>query len=139
MPKMKTPKLSMDDIKSQFESLAIAANEIMGDGGVKAANRAFDKLMKLASVIRTMQDGGKSILEELIVSKEEAVRSKAAYLLLPIDPERASQELLDLSKNASSVFLLTSAETTLEEWLAGRLDTDWFLKKYGPKPSSRLD
>lgn len=139
MPTSKKPKLLVDDIKSQFESLAIAANEIMGGGGVKAANRAFDKLMKLSAKIRTMEDGGKRILEELIVSKQEAVRSKAAYLLLPTDPERASQELLDLSKNASNVFVLSSAGTTLEEWAAGRLDTDWFINKYGPKPSSRLN
>ena len=139
MPKSKSPKLSVDDIKSQFESLAFAANEIIGGGGVRAANRAHNKLMKLSAKIRTMEDGGKSILEELIVSKQEAVRSTAAYLLLPIDPERASKELLDLSKNASNVFVLSSTRTTLEEWAAGRLDTDWFLKKYGPKPSSRLN
>lgn len=139
MPKSKEPKLSVGDMMSQFESLAVAASEPLRDGGVKAANRAGVKLMKLASMIRTMEDGGKRVLEELIVSKQEAVRSKAAYLLLPIDPKRASNELLNLSKNASNVFLLSSARTTLEEWAAGRLDTDWFIKKYGPKPSNRLN
>jgi hypothetical protein len=131
--------LSANKISSKFKALAIASSELLGDGGVKAANRAGVKLNRLACRIRAMDDKGRKILEELIVSKEEAVRSHAAYYLLPINPDLATRELANLAKNASNVFLLTSAETTLDEWLAGRLDTDWFVKKYGPKPSRFLN
>jgi hypothetical protein len=139
MPTLKNRASSDDKIMSEFVNLAIAASEPFGEGGVKASNRSGKKLMQLAAKIRTMEDGGRRILGELILSKHEAVRSKAAYVLLPIDPERASQELVDLSKNASNVFLLSSARVTLEEWAAGRLDTDWFIKKYGPKLPSHLN
>jgi hypothetical protein len=130
---------SVEEMLSKFKLLAIASSELLGDGGVKAANRAGVQLSRLACQIRTMDDEGRKILEELIASKEEAVRSKAAYYLLPINPDLATRELANLAKNASNVFLLSSAGTTLEEWLAGRLDTDWFIKKYGPKPSRFLN
>jgi hypothetical protein len=134
VPKLKKSAPNAEEIASRFKLLAIAASEILGDGGVKAANRAGVKLSRLACQIRTMDDKGKKLLEALLVSNNEAVRSKAAYYLLPIRPDLATRELANLAKNASNVFLLSSARTTLEEWAAGRLDTDWFIKKYGPKP-----
>jgi hypothetical protein len=131
--KSKKSATSIKDMVDQFKQLAIASSEILGDGGVKAANRAGVKLNRLACQIRVMDDQGRKILEELIASKEEAVRSKAAYFLLPINPTLATRELANLAKNASNVFLLMSAKTTLTEWKAGRLDTDWFIHKYAPK------
>lgn len=139
MPKSKKLISLHENIAAQFSLLAVAAGEILGDGGVKAANRAGVRLNRLGCLIRTMDDNGKKILEELIVSEDEAVRSHAAYFLLPINPDLATRELINLAQNASNVFLLSSARTTLEEWLAGRLDTDWFVKKYGPKPRSDLN
>jgi Domain of unknown function (DUF2019) len=136
MRKSKKSALSIKDMVDQFKQLSIASSEILGDGGVRAANRAGVKLNRLACQIRAMDDQGRKILEELIESEVEAVRSDAAYFLLPINPDLATLELENLAKNASNVFLLTSAKTTLEEWSAGRLDTDWFIRKYGPKKIS---
>ncbi len=139
MPKSKKSKISATDMVAKFENYAVAKTELQGKQDVKGSNRAFDKLMKLASVIRTTEDGGRGILEELILSKHDAVRLTAAYLLLPINPELASCELLSIANNSSNVFLASSARVTLEEWATGKLDTDWFVKKYGAKPSKRLN
>jgi hypothetical protein len=130
MSNLKQVKTPIAKLLEQFDTLAVIKTELQGNGDIKGSNRAFDRLMKLAATIRTMEDRGESILKMLITSKHEATRSTAAYLLLPVNPVLATDELENLANRASNVFLLTSARTTLEEWSAGRLDVDWFIKKY---------
>jgi fumarate hydratase class II len=139
MPTSKRSRAQFDDLISKFQTLAEAEAELLGNGDVRSSNQMAVKLMKLSAAIRTMEDGGVLVLNELIKSKNESTRSTAAYLLLPIDPDVATRELTNLCENGSNVFLANSARVTLEEWSAGRLDMDWFIKKYANKKPKRLN
>jgi hypothetical protein len=130
MKKSKPKHISGKEMFEQFTTYSVNKTKLQGEGDTKSANRNFDLLMMLAAKIRRLEDGGSSILNELIVSHHESTRLHAAYLLIPINPDLATDELKKLAKTASDVFILSSARTTLEEWTAGRLDTDWFMKKY---------
>ena len=65
------------------------------------------------------QDKSFSILTELIKNKYPAVRSTAAYFLLPYDKETAEKELASLFKEGNGIGF--NAKMIMKEWKKGTL------------------
>ena len=112
-----------------FIEQATSHRELFIKGDVKGSNRAHDRLIHVAVHLRERSDRGERLLRELIRSDHEAVRSWAAYFLLPIDENLAVRTMQDIAESTQSATIHISNETTLAEWKAGRLDVDWFMKK----------
>jgi hypothetical protein len=95
----------------------------------KKGNKAFDRLMRAAKQIRlTHHDGGAKFFTSLLSHDKPHVVSAAALNLIPFNPKLARKTYERLAKGSPGEVRL-DAEITLEEWKAGRLDTEWFMKK----------
>jgi len=97
---------------------------LMVDSKVTKANKVSDELFELERRIPSLPDKGRRMLMQLAESPKEELRIKAAVHLIPLQPSIAKKLLTDLAKNAQNVFIGIEADTTLEEWKAGRLDYD---------------
>jgi hypothetical protein len=132
---MAMKQMTPDELKSNFVALEKLHFSQYEDGLIKKANKTFDRVYKLAVQIRTLPDKGAELLSELVDFSHDNVRMNAAYLLLPIDNKRALKTLSEL-RNSDVAWISMSAETCIQEWQAGRLDVDWFMKKYDrPMPN----
>ena len=70
------------------------------------------------------------MLRELVRSTERvSVRVWSAYFMLTLDAKLAIKTLQDVGRTTQSATLGITCDTTLDEWKAGRLDVDWFLKQ----------
>jgi hypothetical protein len=94
---------------------------LMVDRKVNKANKVSDELFDLLQRVVNLPDKGRLMMLTLAQSPEEEIRMVAADHLIPLEPKIAKALLLDLGKNASNVFIGIQAETTLNEWKAGRL------------------
>lgn len=119
---------SAEDIEEEFARLAIEHQGLMNACNAKAANKVQAKFTKHARVVRALPDRGASLLSRLIIHTNSAVRTKAAYLLLPINERLALQTLRPITK-CDSPWEATDAEMIIKEWKAGELDVDWFMKE----------
>jgi Domain of unknown function (DUF2019) len=122
-------QLTPDGLKSEFVTLCILQFDHYYSGKIADANRTFDKIYKLAVQIRHLPDKGAEFLLDMISHPHRNVRVKSAYLLLPLDAQRALKELKELTKS-DLVEERIDADMCIQEWNAGRLDVDWFMKKY---------
>ena len=95
---------------------------LMVDRKVSKANKISDQLFELERCIPGLPDKGRRILMQLAASSKEELRLIAAWHLIPLQPATAEKMLADLAKNASNVHIAITADTTLDEWKAGRLD-----------------
>ena len=94
----------------------------------KKANKAFDRMMRAAKKIRLADaDGGEQFFTSLLAHDMLYVVSAAAFNLIPLNPELARKIYDELAKGPPSDVSF-SAEMTLKEWGAGRLDPNWFMK-----------
>ena len=94
---------------------------LMVDRKVSKANKISDQLYELERHISSLPDKGRRMLLTLAESPEEELRMVAADNLIPLEPKTAKKLLSELATNASNVFIGIQAETTLDEWKAGRL------------------
>lgn len=124
----RSPSTEEELIKA-FVEHATAHKDLFIEGDVKASNRAHDRLIKVAVKFRQFPDRGEHMLRELIRSTNESVRGWAAYFMLTIDEKLAIRTMRDIARTTQSASEKITCDTTLEEWKAGRLDVDWFLKK----------
>jgi len=121
---------SIEQLSIEFVDLCILQYEKMNSHLVKEANKAFDKIYRIASKIRRTPDGGRDFLVKLVNHPHRNVRAHAAYLLFPIDQQLSIKTLKEIERNGEFAWEQINARTCIEEWKAGRLDVDWFLKKY---------
>lgn len=121
--------LTEEELFRAFVEHATAHRDLFVEGDVKASNRAHDKLIKVAVQFRQLPDRGEHMLRELIRSTNESVLVWAAYFMLTLDAKLAVKTLRDIAKTTESATIGITCDTTLQEWRAGRLDVDWFLKK----------
>lgn len=117
------------ELTRAFVEYATAHRELFVNRDIKGSNRAHDKLIKVAVQFRQLADRGEHMLRELVRSNHESVRGWAAYFMLTIDEGLAVRTLQDIVETTESASETVSCRVTLEEWQAGRLDVDWFLKK----------
>ena len=95
----------------------------------KKGNKAYDRLMSAAKrIMMTRDDGGESFFTSLLTHEMPHVVSAAAFNLVPFNPKLSRKTYEALAKGPPGEVRL-SAEITLEEWEAGRLDPDWFMRK----------
>jgi hypothetical protein len=118
-----------EELFNAFVEHATAHRDSFVEGNIKASNRAHDKLIKVAVEFRQIPDRGEHMLRELIRSSNESVRGWAAYFMLTLDEKLAVKTMRDIAKTTQSASVKITSETTLEEWRAGRLDVDWFLRE----------
>jgi Domain of unknown function (DUF2019) len=111
-----------------FEELCILQYEQVQEMKSKEANETFDKIYKLAVRARSLDDKGAEMLSGLIGHPNDNVKLKAAFLLLPLNSNAGLNALRRLA-NSKVQWISTNAEISAQEWKAGRLDVDWFLKK----------
>lgn len=117
------------DIENAYISAATAHLELLLEHDVKGSNRAHDQVIENARKIRNWTDRGQEMLERLLLHPHDNVRCWAAVHLLPLDEERALETLHELKGHAKHWQTSLDAETAIEEWKAGNLDPDWFVKK----------
>ena len=123
--RVKSPKNPEDT----YVDSAIRHHELLISGDPKGSNKAHDHLIAAARKLRVREDRGLAFLTHLLGHENESVRLWAACHRLPLDEKMALKNLAELASRASAWQLQTDAEMTMTEWLAGRLDVDWFMKK----------
>jgi hypothetical protein len=121
--------LTEEELTEAFVEHATAHRDLFVDGDVKASNRAHDRLIKVAVQFRQLPDRGEHMLRELMRCTNESVRGWAAYFMLTIDEKLAIRTMRDIARTTQSASEKITCDTTIEEWRAGRLEVDWFLKK----------
>jgi HEAT repeat protein len=62
-------------------------------------------------------------------NENQSVRLWAACHLLSLEEESALAALRNLAARADTWQIRSAAEITATEWMAGRLDPDWFMKR----------
>jgi hypothetical protein len=117
-------------LKKSFVKLSKLHRAYFVSGEIRKSNDIMDKILALGVYIHRLQDSGLSIYRELVSSKYEEVRSHAASFLLGLDSQLAEATLENLAEHANSASISLTAETTLEEWRAGRFDPNWFLHRH---------
>jgi uncharacterized protein YjeT (DUF2065 family) len=126
MAKKTAPRIDYTDenhLMAELERLIRLRWSLMVDRKVTKANKVSDELFELEQRIPELPDKGRRMLLTLAQSPEEELRMVAADNLISLEPKTAKKLLSDLAKNASNVFIGIQAETTLDEWKAGRLAT----------------
>jgi hypothetical protein len=124
-------KKNTTSLEEQYVNSAIGHHELLMAGNLAGSNRVHKRLHDVTRKLRAKSDRGLSALIVLLDHQHPSVRLWAAAHLLPLDENRALKALQEISSN-SKLYpwqLKTSAKTTIEEWKAGRLDADWFMKK----------
>lgn len=121
--------LSIKEIEKKFIELNILQFDQMQLLKAGEANKTYDKIYKLSVQIRKLSDRGEKLLRGLIGHAHPNVRATAAYLMLPLDSRLALNVFNELSK-CGIIWLAIDAEMCIKEWKAGRLDVEWFVKKY---------
>ncbi|MFK8252577.1 hypothetical protein [Ancylobacter terrae] len=117
-----------ETIESEIARLAIAQEELMTAGNVKAANKAFDALYRQARLMRSLPDRGLEMLLRLVLHPNRRVRTAAAYLMIPLDESRAIA-ILRAEAGSGPSWERFTAEMIIKEWEAGRLNVDWFMRE----------
>lgn len=107
---------------AEIERLTELRWSLMVDRKVSKANKISDQLFELQRCIPGLPDKGQRILDQMAASPKEELRELAAWNLIPLQPKTAKKMLVDLAKNASNVHIKITADTTLDEWKAGRVD-----------------
>jgi hypothetical protein len=108
-----------EELLSDYAATAKKHMEASNSGNYRVANRAYDRLVKLRRELMDRGASGRSALLSLLGHVDPEVRVWAAADCLPVDTTKAEQVLSDLV-HCSGIVALT-AETTLDEWKAGRL------------------
>lgn len=122
----KTPTTTPED---DYLKAAVELEHARNAYDHKKGNKAYDRLMKAAKQVRlTHQDGGEKFFTSLLAHGMPHVVSAAAFNLIPFNPKLARKTYNELAKGPPGEVRL-GAEITLEEWKAGRLDPDWFMKR----------
>ena len=94
----------------------------------KASNKAFGKLYAAARKIRSQHpDSGEGFFSKLLNHPMPHVVNFAAFNLIPVNPELARQAICRLAEGPPGEVRF-NARMTLQEWDAGRLDPEWFMK-----------
>ena len=122
---MKRKRLSPEN---SYIDAAIKHHELLVSGDPEGSNRAHNRLISAIRKIRVTPDKGREFLIGLLKHNNQSVRLWAACHLLVIEEKMALSTLYEIAAKASTWQLKSSAETTATEWLAGRLDPDWFMK-----------
>jgi len=88
-------------------------------GNASAANRNYDKIMKVYAELARRGSGDLLRLSSLLASDDDAVRAWAAAHLLKIAPEAAEPVLERVAEKRGLVPF--SARMTLDQWRKGKL------------------
>lgn len=105
---------------AKYEALSIAWDE--ASGTPTKANRLFVRAHRIAVHLRE-SPAGREALRSLLGHESLAVRLCAAAECLPFSPEPATSVLRELASTTG--LHAVSAEMTLKEFEAGRLNMDW--------------
>jgi hypothetical protein len=110
----------MSTAQDRFVEQARQHGAATREGDHQATNRAYYAMMDALREIRAEDDRGVKFLSGCLVDEDPSVITWAALHLLPY---REDEALTALQKVADGGFGLISfgAETTMEEWKAGRL------------------
>ena len=120
-----TPKITPEEA---YLKAAVELENARNAYDHKKGNKAFDRLMRAAKQIRLMhQDGGEEFFTSLLTHDMPHVVNAAAFNLIPLNPKLARKTYEKLAKGPPGEVSF-DAEMTLEEWKAGRLGPDWFMK-----------
>jgi hypothetical protein len=95
---------------------------LMVDRKIRKANIISDELFEVERKIPSLPDKGLRLLQRLAQSPECELRLIAAWHLIPLEPKAARMMLADLAENASNVHIQITADTTVQELNAGRVD-----------------
>jgi hypothetical protein len=108
-----------------YRETIVAWSDALTAGNPREANRLFDRQHALAKQLRQTSDG-RNVINGLLTDKSPWVRSVAAAHALLWVAERAESILEEFSQDADAPPEVNiSAEYTLIEWRAGRLNLDW--------------
>ena len=106
------------------EALAV----VRAGNDYRTGDEAYARMMIAARSIRlSHSDGGEQFFTSLLSHGEPYVVSVAAFNLIPFNPKLARKTYERLARDADHMIVF-NAEMTLNEWRAGRLDPDWFMK-----------
>lgn len=111
-----------EELLREVEKLVELKWSLLVEGKTNKANKVSDVLFELERCIYGLPDRGKRILSVLAASPKEEYQLLAAWHLIPIEPDCAKKLLSKLSVSAKNVHIQIIADTTLEEWISGRLD-----------------
>lgn len=107
-------------IAHEYEQSTLSWDAAQSDA--RRANELFDRMHALSNQLRQSVEG-REAMEGLLNHDNRGVRLSAAAACLGWIPERAIVALTSLLKPRGSHTL--SAETTLREYEAGRLEFEW--------------
>ncbi len=122
----RTPKTTPEE---DYLAAAVALQLARDKYDHKTSNKAYDKLYVAARKIRLHSaDGGEAFFGSLLNHTMPYVSLCAAFNLIPFNPKLAQAIYKRLAKGPAGEVRI-AAEMTLNEWKAGRLDPDWFMKE----------
>ena len=93
------------------------------NGWPRQTNAAYERAVAARNVLRTLPDRGQRFLLGCLADSDLSVVSWAAFYLLPYR-ERAAVRALKRVALSDTFLIGLGAETTLEEWRAGRLTVE---------------
>lgn len=112
--------LPLTDLLRVYREAALTHAAASMSGRHRVANRAFDSLGMLRREISSRGASGQEGLRALLEDEENGVRVWAATHCLPFAAHEAEAVLKEVAAHAKGSVGL-SAEVTLSEWKAGRL------------------
>jgi len=107
---------------SAIENFVLSATEhgrFTLQGNPSMTNAAYRGILEASQALRASADEGDAAFSLLLDHSDAAVRTWAAYYLLPIKEEAAKRTLAAIA--AGTDLIAFGAEVTLLEWNAGRL------------------
>lgn len=118
MSRKPAPEKSLEDLVTSYAEAARLHGVHTREGDFRATNTAFERLAKLAQLIKSRGAEGEEVFLGLLSNGDGSVRLWAAYDLLPLQPAPAAAELERLANGPPSPVRL-NAEGVLEQWRSG--------------------